>query len=176
MLEREKKRAEYLRDLYYNGHVPDHEKVGSPEFRYGNPHPDTPKLLLYEASDLKNVDLPLVVEVHNYSVLAIRHMLGDEIGALNYQRSGVSEKVKVRDGLVIPRDWQVHYENLLQSNSPRLILAVMQHAFSGNPLSGELYEWSNVKSGFFGRQNPSTKRAIVGASVIGAAAALLFGS
>ena len=139
----------------------------SSHFPMLSPSTEVLSILKSDATSLKSLDLSLLVEVHNYSVLALRHICDQDVRKM--------EKVKVREGLIIPRDWQVHYENLLQSESPLLVLAVMQHVFTGNPLAGELYEWDNQKGGLFGGNSRNVGRTIIGASVIGAAAALLLG-
>ena len=115
------------------------------------------------ASELPIEDRERVILVHNWAVTVLRNICNSEIKK--------AENVKVRDGLVIPREWHVHYENLYVNQSPKLILAVLQHAFTGNPMNGELFEWTNRGKLLSG----TSKKAIVGASIIGAGAAFLLG-
>jgi hypothetical protein len=166
MLTKEVNRVQDLKELYGE----DWQSVFTDavyKFPILSPKADILSMLKSEAGALKTLNIESVIDVHNYAVLALRHMCNEE--------TKDSEKVTVREGLIIPRDWQVHYENLLDQQSPLLILAVMQHVFTGNPLGGELYEWTNQKGGLFGGNNKHVKRTIIGASVIGAAAALLLG-
>lgn len=166
MLNHEAERVEYLKEVHPHSWQ-EVFPMTSHDFPHLSPNADVLLILKSDAASLKSHDLSQIVEVHNYAVLALRHMCNQELRKM--------EKVQVREGLFIPRDWQVHYENLLQSESPLLILAVMQHVFTGNPLAGELYEWDNQKGGLFGANSKNVGRTIVGASVIGAAAALLLG-
>jgi hypothetical protein len=156
------------------------EKVAFIEQTYGNTSPlmagvEEPGLPSEEELDLLLADLATIhsydkvrlVELHNFCVSALRAECLKDIKK--------AETIKVRSDLVLPRDWHVHYENLYQAQLPQLILAVVQHAFVGNPLDGELYEWSN-RTSIFGGAKPGNKTKLAGAAAIGAAAAFLLGS
>lgn len=124
-------------------------------------------LLLQDVESLRSQDRGTLIELHNFCVAVLRAECLKDVK--KYQT------VKVRPDLELPRDWHTHYENLYQAQLPLLILAVVQHAFIGNPLDGELYEWSN-RNALFGRAKAGNKTKLAGAAAIGAAAALLLGS
>jgi hypothetical protein len=124
-------------------------------------------LLLADIDSLKSENRETLVALHNYSVSVLRK---ECLLAIKQHRT-----LRVRPDLELPIDWHTHYENLYQAQLPLLILPVVQHAFIGNPLEGELYEWSNRKALLSGPR-PGNKTKLVGAAAIGAVAALLLGN
>lgn len=134
ILRRETKRVSALKEIYPRDWGSIFTRA-APDFNVLSPATDVIAILNSDAETLKLIDLSVVIEVHNFAVLVLRYMCNEELKK--------AQRVNVRDGLTIPRDWQTHFENLLACNSPVLLLAVLQHAFSGNPLAGEIYEWDN---------------------------------
>lgn len=131
------------------------------------PNTDELDFLLRDVSHLKSMSREWLIDLHNFCVSALRAECLKDIKKY--------ETVRVRPDLELPKDWQAHYENLYQAQLPVLILAVVQHAFIGNPLEGELYEWSNRRAPFAGAR-VGQKTKLAGAAAIGAAAAFLLGS
>ena len=157
-----KQKVAYIEETYGNT-SPLMAEVDAP----GLPSDEELDLLLEDLAKIQSYDKARLVELHNFSVSVLRAECLKDIKKY--------ETVKVRSDLVLPRDWHTHYENLYQAQLPKLILAVVQHAFVGNPLDGELYEWSNRLS-IFGGAKPGNKTKLAGAAAIGAAAAFLLGS
>lgn len=76
-----------------------------------------------------------VEELHNRCVELVRTYV------LRTVSSGES-CIGVRPDLWVPTDFEKEYEVLFDSNHPWFICLVIQAAFLGNPLVGEVGEWS----------------------------------
>jgi hypothetical protein len=123
-------------------------------------------LLTAPVSKIKKISHQRLLEIHNFAVNGLREELQIEL-------QSNSKTVKVREGLIVPLEWDAHYRILHESQPEVLIWLAVRHAFVGNPLAGEVLEWSpSVADGRKTRQ--STK--LIGAAAIGAVAALLLGA
>jgi hypothetical protein len=123
-------------------------------------------LLMAPLSKIKKVPHQNLLEIHNFAVDGLRQELQIEL-----QTS--SKTVKVREGLSVPLEWDAHYRILHESQPEVLIWLAVRHAFVGNPLAGEVLEWSPSV--------PNTRKAaqstkLLGAAALGAVAALLLGA
>ena len=116
-------------------------------------------------SKLKKIEQERLVEIHNLLVASLRI-------ACNLELQSSSKKIKVRDGLTVTPEWDAHFRNLFIADPQLLIWLAAKHAMLGNPLAGEILEWSNSMT-------PSNSRnfgvKLGGAAAAGLLAGLLFG-
>ena len=112
-------------------------------------------LLTCEPSHLQALDQKELVSIHNLLVDSLRK-------ACQVLLSAGEQPVKVREGLVVPREWDAHYRNLWPIQPKCLIWIAARHAVLGNPLKGEVFEWSNTGA--------KETKSDVGVKVAGAAA------
>lgn len=122
-------------------------------------------LLTCDAGELQKIDENELVRIHNVLVDALRRACQGLLAA-------GEQPVKVRDGLVVPREWDAHYCNLWPIQPKCLIWMAARHAVLGNPLKGEVFEWSNVGSQ---QTKAGAGGKIAGAAAIGVLAGFLFG-
>lgn len=122
-------------------------------------------LLTCEPSHLQALDEKELVSIHNLLVESLRQACQDLLA------SG-EQPVKVREGLDVPREWDAHYRNLWPTQPKCLIWIAARHAVLGNPLKGELFEWTNTGA----KQTKSGVGVkIAGAAAVGVLAGFLFG-
>jgi len=122
-------------------------------------------LLTCDPAQLQSLDQSELVRIHNISVDALRR-------ACQRLLAAGEQPVKVREGLVVPREWDAHYCNLWPIQPKYLIWMAARHAVLGNPLKGEVFEWNNVGAQ---QTKSSTGGKIAGAAAIGVLAGFLFG-
>jgi hypothetical protein len=79
----------------------------------------------------------LLVASHNLAVTLVRSAIERAKG------TGVP-LLKVREGLVIPQQWEDHYQTLYETEFPWMVSTVMQSAFMGNPLADETEAWTSL--------------------------------
>lgn len=108
-----------------------------------------------------------LLELHNLVVELVRSACVRDLRASKNQ-------VKVREGLLVSREWEFHFSNLHKEQPQILLWMALKHAMVGNPLAGELFEWNNLE------WSPNIENArgngkLVGAAAIGLLAGLLFG-
>lgn len=76
-----------------------------------------------------------VLETNNRAVELIRKIVLEQV------RNG-AECMKVRNGLWVPTELELHYEVLFTTQQNWFISSVLQNAFLGNPLNGEDKVWT----------------------------------
>ena len=140
----------------------------------GTPQPERkPVKLLHEAdyelltcdpSELERKDQHELVRIHNVLVDNLRR------GCSSLVEAG-GPSVKVREGLVVPREWDAHYSNLWPEQPKCLIWMAARHAVLGNPLAGEVFEWNNQGAA---ATKVNTGGKVAGAAALGILAGFLF--
>jgi hypothetical protein len=129
------------------------------------PFQDDLYLLVAPIGEIKKVNQQRLIDIHNFAVDGIRDELLAEL-------SSSAKTVRVREGLSVPLEWDAHYRILHEHQPEVLIWLAVKNAFIGNPLAGEVLEWSptNKKS-----RNRTQTTKLIGAAAVGAVAALLLG-
>jgi len=118
-----------------------------------------------ESDQLRGVEESLIVELHNFLVECLR-------SACIRQLNLTSKPIRVREGLEVSEEWDIHFKNLFKTQPRVLLWPALKHSMLGNPLAGEVFEWKNVGEE---APMPSSKGKLAGAAAIGVLAGLLFG-
>lgn len=95
------------------------------------------KALSSPVFDFPDNERHLLIATHNLAVNLARSAIE------RAKDSGVS-LLKVREGLIIPQEWEDHYETLYETEFPWMVSTVMQSAFMGNPFAGETEAWMSI--------------------------------
>ena len=118
-----------------------------------------------DSSSLKGIDESEVVALHNFLVDCLRSACIRQLG------SG-RKIVRVREGLEVTEEWDVHFRNLFKTEPRVLLWPAVKHSMLGNPLAGEVFEWKNIGEEV---RKPSSKGKLAGAAALGVLAGFLFG-
>ena len=95
------------------------------------------KVLSSSILDFADNERHLLIATHNLAVELARSAIERAKG------SGVP-LLKVREGLIIPQEWEDHYETLYETEFPWIVSTVMQSAFMGNPFADETEPWISI--------------------------------
>lgn len=95
------------------------------------------KVLSSSILDFADNERHLLIATHNLAVESARSAIERAKG------SGVP-LLKVREGLIIPQEWEDHYETLYETEFPWIVSTVMQSAFMGNPFADETEPWTSM--------------------------------
>lgn len=123
------------------------------------------ELIDADSDSLRGVPERDVVALHNFLVECLRSACVRDVN------SG-AKSTKVREGLQLTLEWDVHFRNLSKVEPRMLIWPALKHSLLGNPLAGEVFEWQNI-----GSEPPkvSSKSKLAGAAALGVLAGFLFG-
>jgi hypothetical protein len=113
---------------------------------------------------LESLDQEDLIRIHNLLVDSLR--MGCQMLA-----SSDANAMKVREGLIVSKEWDAHYRNLWPEQPKYLIWMAARHAVLGNPLAGEVFEWNNQGSPV---AKVSTGGKVAGAAALGILAGFLF--
>lgn len=118
-----------------------------------------------DSDQLRGVDEGEVVELHNFLVECLR-------SACIRQLSLTSKSTRVREGLEVTEEWDIHFKNLFNAQPRVLLWPAVKHSMLGNPLAGEVFEWKNVG---VEPKKASIRGKVAGAAALGVLAGFLFG-
>ena len=123
------------------------------------------QLIDADSQRLGELDESAVATLHNFLVDCLRSACLRDLSTGN-------SSVRVRDGLEVTVEWDVHFKNLFKVQPKILLWPALKHSMLGNPLAGEILEWQNIGGQ---PQKSSTKTKVAGAAAVGLLAGFLFG-
>lgn len=134
---------------------------------------DEPKLLSDLETQLIDADSQRLGELGESEVATLHNFLVDCLrSACLRDLSTGKSSLRVREGLEVTVEWDVHFKNLFKAQPKILLWPAVKHSMLGNPLAGEILEWQNIGGQ---PQKSSTKTKVAGAAAVGLLAGFLFG-
>lgn len=95
------------------------------------------KVLSSSIFDFADNERHLLIASHNLAVELVR-------SAIERAKSSGVPLLKVREGLIIPQEWEDHYQTLYETEFPWQVSTVMQSSFMGNPFADETEPWTSM--------------------------------
>ena len=125
-------------------------------------------LIEIEPDGLQSFETEHLAELHNLIVDCLRTACLRDLSR--------AEIIKVREDLAVSREWDAHFRNLISADPKTLIWLATKHSMLGNPLAGEVFEWSNVgaRANNESESTNSNKAKFAGAAALGLLAGFLF--
>ncbi len=115
---------------------------------------------------MKDLEPRELADLHNLLVVTLR-------SACNEKVNDGGDALEVRDGLGVTGEWDAHFTNLYAAQPKTLIWIALRHAMLGNPLEGEITEWSN--NGQKSKSSQNSVGMLAGAGALGLLAGFLWG-